>query len=92
MGSTWERYSLGLLHGVGHGEEDAIEQDGRHDHVVEVRVRRQVDGDPAQRVPRREQEARARSGEPVDVVLAEPVRHHDERLTGGEKENRVSSI
>ena len=73
-------YLLGLLHGVGHGEEDAVEQDGRHDHVVEVRVRRQVDGDPAQGVPRREEEARTGRGEPVDVVLAESVRHDDERL------------
>ena len=33
---------LCLLDGLGHGEENAIDADGEHDHVVEVLVRAQV--------------------------------------------------
>ena len=73
-------YSLCLLDGVRHGEEDAVEQNGGHDDVVKVRVSRQVDGDPPQRVPRREEETGARRRETVDVILTEPFRHHHKRL------------
>ncbi len=52
---------LGLFDGFRHGEEDAVEQDGRHDDVVKIRMRRQVDGDASQRIPRRKQETRTRS-------------------------------
>lgn len=33
-----ERYSLGLILGLSHGEEDAIEQDGGHHHIVKVLI------------------------------------------------------
>ena len=36
-------HSLCLVYGLGHGEEDAVDQDGEHDHVVEVLVRTHVD-------------------------------------------------
>ncbi len=74
------RDSLGLFYGLRHGQEDAVEQDGRHDDVVEIRMRRQVNGDSPQRIPRRKEEAGSRGRESVDVILAEPVRHHHKRL------------
>lgn len=83
------RHSLGLLHGIGHGQEDAVEQDGCHDDVVEVLVRRQEDARPADRVPGREQEEGVRGREAVDVVFTEPLRNHAERL---KQDNSTESL
>ncbi len=40
-------YSLCLLDGRRHGQEDAVDADGEHDHVVKVLVRAQVHADDA---------------------------------------------
>ena len=37
-------YSLSLVDGVLHGEEDAVHEDGEHDEVVEELVGGEVDG------------------------------------------------
>lgn len=85
---TWragkfQKYSLSLFDGLRHGEEDTVEQDGGHDEVVEVLVGGEVDARAAHRRPRRPPEQRARRREAVDVVLAEPLRHHTESLQQG---------
>ena len=84
-------YSLGLFYRLRHGQEDAVEQNGRHDDVVEIRVRRQVNGDSPHRIPRRKEEAGTRGGESMDVILAEPVRHHHKRLHLQKRYNIVLS-
>jgi hypothetical protein len=72
---------LGLFYGFRHGQEDAVEQDGRHDDVIKIRMCRQVNGDTPERIPRRKQEAGSRRREAMDVILPESVRHHHKRLS-----------
>lgn len=72
---------LGLFDGFRHGQEDAVEQNGRHDDVVKIRMRRQVNGDTSEWIPRREQETGTRRRETMDVILPESVRHHHKRLS-----------
>lgn len=71
-----------MFHRVRHGQEDAVEQDGGHDDVIEERMSREVDGSPPERIPWREQEAGAGRRKPMDVILPEAVRYHNERLNG----------
>lgn len=71
---------LGLFDGLRHGEENAVEQDCRHHHVVEVLIGGNVDADAARLVPWFEQEQAVRAGEAMDVVLLEALRNHAERL------------
>ena len=73
-------HSLGFLHRLRHGKEDAVEQNGGHDEVVEELVRAKVDAALPGRAPRTEQEERVGRGESVDVVFSEALRHHAERL------------
>lgn len=73
-------YLLGFLEGFAHGQEDAVSKYRSHDHVIEVLIRTQEDAPPPYRVPRGEYEPAFGRREPVDVVLAEPLGHHAERL------------
>lgn len=86
-------YLLSLGYGFCHGEEDTVEEDGGHDQVIEELVCRQENGRPTQRVPWREEEQGLGGREPVDIVLAEPLGHHTERLQGGrEKKTGVTPV
>lgn len=71
---------LGLLDRLGHGEENAIEQNGRHHHIVEVLIGGNVDAHAPCLVPWLEQEQAVRAGEAVDVVLLEALRDDAEGL------------
>lgn len=81
-------YLLGLFDGLSHGQEDAVEQNGRHDEIVEVLVSGKVDAGLPCPAPWTEQEERVGCGETMDVILPKSLRHHAKRL----KENDESKI
>lgn len=83
---------LCLFDGLRHGEENTVEQDGCHHHVVEVLIGGNVHADAACLVPRFEQEQAVRAGEAVDVVLLEALRDHAEGLRENKRGNTHISL
>lgn len=73
-------YLLCFLVGLGHGQEDAVKKYSSHDEVIEVLIRTQIDAALSQTIPRREYEPTLGRRKPMDVVLAESLGHHAERL------------
>lgn len=66
-----QKEEFGLLERLGLGQENAIEEDCRHNAVVEKLICRYEHAGPSERIPRREQEQALGAGEAVDVVLLE---------------------
>lgn len=86
------RNLLRLLDRLGHRQEDAVKKDGGHYEVVKELVRCQVHAGTSGGAPRGEAEERFRPGEPVDVVLAEALRHHAEGLKMKRENYEVSTF
>lgn len=65
------KYSLGFVDRFGHGEEDAVEENGAHDDVIEELVGGQVNGSSSKGIPRGEQKQGLGCREPMNVILPE---------------------
>lgn len=71
---------LRLFHGLRHSQEDAVEQNGGHDAVVEELVGGDVDANAPCWAPWVEEEEALGAREAMDVVLPEPLRYYTEGL------------